>query len=123
MRPASLVACRWASLKYAGTVMTAWVTGAPKYRSALRLSWRRMCAEISGGVNSRVAQANPQHLAGLNFFDQAEGKELQFLGNIFDAAAHEALDGVNRPFRRAQQSGARPVADHHRGPGAIASRA
>jgi hypothetical protein len=23
MRPASLVACRWASLKYAGTVMTA----------------------------------------------------------------------------------------------------
>jgi hypothetical protein len=24
--PASLVACRWASLKYAGTVTTAWVT-------------------------------------------------------------------------------------------------
>ncbi len=30
MRPASLVAWRWASLKYAGTVMTASVTGSPR---------------------------------------------------------------------------------------------
>jgi len=50
MRLASLVACRCASLKYAGTVMTALVTGAPKKRSALRFSWRRISAEISGGV-------------------------------------------------------------------------
>jgi hypothetical protein len=31
---ASLVACRWASLKWAGTVMTASVTGPPKKASA-----------------------------------------------------------------------------------------
>jgi len=49
MRLASLVACRCASLKYAGTVMTALVTGAPKKRSALRFSWRRISAEISAG--------------------------------------------------------------------------
>ncbi len=30
IRPASLVACRWASLKYAGTVITASVTFSPK---------------------------------------------------------------------------------------------
>ena len=30
MRPASLVAWRWLSLKYAGTVMTACVTGSPR---------------------------------------------------------------------------------------------
>ena len=53
MRPASLVACRWASLKYAGTVMTAFVTGSPKCASAFCFSWRRMNAEISGGVNVR----------------------------------------------------------------------
>ena len=28
--PASLVAVRWASSKYAGTVMTAWVTVSPR---------------------------------------------------------------------------------------------
>jgi hypothetical protein len=38
MRPASFVAWRCASLKYAGTVMTAWVTGSLKKRSALRFS-------------------------------------------------------------------------------------
>ena len=30
MRPASFVAWRWLSLKYAGTVMTASVTGSPR---------------------------------------------------------------------------------------------
>ena len=47
------MACRCASLKYAGTVMTALVTGAPKKRSALRFSCCRMYAEISGGVSVR----------------------------------------------------------------------
>ena len=35
MTPASLVACLCASLKYAGTVTTAWVTGVPRYASAV----------------------------------------------------------------------------------------
>ena len=50
MSPASLVAWRWASLKYAGTVMTASVTFSPRYSSASRLSLPRIRAEISCGV-------------------------------------------------------------------------
>ena len=59
MRPASRVAVRCASLKYAGTVMTARSTSlstspcSAKNASARRFSSRRMKAEISGGVNSR----------------------------------------------------------------------
>ena len=48
--PASLVAWRCESLKYAGTVMTASVTLSPRYSSASRLSFWRIMAEISGGV-------------------------------------------------------------------------
>ena len=48
--PASLVAWRSASSKYAGTVTTAWVTVSPRYASASRLSFCRMRAEISCGV-------------------------------------------------------------------------
>ncbi len=50
MVPASLVAWRSASLKYAGTVMTASVTGSPRYASASRLSLPRMRALISCAV-------------------------------------------------------------------------
>ena len=48
--PASFVAWRSASLKYAGTVITASVTVSPRYCSASRFSLPRMRAEISCGV-------------------------------------------------------------------------
>jgi hypothetical protein len=41
IRPASLVACRWASLKYAGTVMTASVIFSPRNFDASSTSLRR----------------------------------------------------------------------------------
>ena len=50
MRPASLVACRCASLKYAGTVMTASVTRSPRNLDASSASLRRTSAEISSGA-------------------------------------------------------------------------
>ena len=50
IRPASLVAWRCASLKYAGTVITASVTVSPRYASASFLSLRRIIDEISCGV-------------------------------------------------------------------------
>ncbi len=49
MRPASLVAWRWESLKYAGTVMTASLTGSPRKSSAAFLSFISTRALISGG--------------------------------------------------------------------------
>ena len=50
--PASFVAWRCASLKYAGTVSTAFVTGWPTYSSAACLSFWRIIAETSGGEYS-----------------------------------------------------------------------
>ena len=47
--PASFVACRSESLKYAGTVMTASLTGSPRYASASRLSFCKTRALISCG--------------------------------------------------------------------------
>src|SRR5918995_7434170 len=51
MRPASFVAWRWVSSKYAGTVMTASVTFSPRYASASDFSFWRIMALISGGLN------------------------------------------------------------------------
>src|SRR5699024_4462917 len=48
--PASLVAWRSASLKYAGTVITASVTSSPRYSSASCLSFIKIRAEISWAV-------------------------------------------------------------------------
>ncbi len=46
------MAVRWASSKYAGTVMTAWLTESPRYASASRLSFMSVRAEISWAVYS-----------------------------------------------------------------------
>jgi hypothetical protein len=50
--PASLVAWRCESSKYAGTVMTAFVTGEPKNASASRFNFCSTFAEISWGSMS-----------------------------------------------------------------------
>ena len=47
--PASRVAARWASLKYAGTVMTASVIVSPRRASASLLSFCKIIADISSG--------------------------------------------------------------------------
>ena len=49
MRPASLVAWRWASSKYAGTVITASATDSPRKSSAVRRILSSTMAETSGG--------------------------------------------------------------------------
>ena len=50
--PASLVHWRWVSLKCAGTVITASLTGSPRYSSATCFISRRMIAASSGQVNA-----------------------------------------------------------------------
>ena len=52
MVPASFVACRWLSLKYAGTVITALEIVSPVNASASRLIFWRMNAEICWGLYS-----------------------------------------------------------------------
>mmetsp|Transcript_5011 Transcript_5011/g.10806 ORF Transcript_5011/g.10806 Transcript_5011/m.10806 type:complete len:204 (+) Transcript_5011:1281-1892(+) len=52
--PASLVACRCASLKYAGTVTTAFFTSCPRKDSAISFILRSTIPEISSGENCLV---------------------------------------------------------------------
>jgi len=52
MRPASFVACRCVSSKYAGTVMTASVIFSPRNASASAFSFCRIIAETSCGENA-----------------------------------------------------------------------
>ena len=58
--PASLVACRCASLKYAGTVITASVMVSPRYASASLFSFCRMKALICCAVNFLPSMATDQ---------------------------------------------------------------
>ena len=62
MAPASLVACRWASLKWAGTVMTARETFSPRKASASDLSCSSTIAEICSGANSRLPPGHTDEL-------------------------------------------------------------
>ncbi len=48
--PASFVACLWLSSKYAGTVITASVTGSPRYSSAASLMFARIWEDTSAGL-------------------------------------------------------------------------
>ena len=65
IRPASLVAWRCASLKYAGTVITASVTFSPRNLDASSASLRSTSAEISSGaycrppISNRAAPSGP----------------------------------------------------------------
>src|SRR6266850_1905727 len=63
--PASLVACRWASLKYAGTVITACVTFSPRYASAASLICddRGLAAFHNGHTRVRRAQVDAYDFA------------------------------------------------------------
>jgi len=72
MRPASFVACRWASLKYAGTVITAWVTGAPEISLRVALKLAKNVGRYFGWGELRIAEKYAQYFAWLDFFDQAE---------------------------------------------------
>uniref|UniRef100_A0A182ULX2 Uncharacterized protein n=1 Tax=Anopheles merus TaxID=30066 RepID=A0A182ULX2_ANOME len=49
--PASFVACRWLSLKYAGTVMTAFFTECPRYASAVSFILVSTIEDTSSGKN------------------------------------------------------------------------
>ena len=60
MRPASLVAWRWESLKYAGTVITASVTDSPRNASAVFFIFSSTCAEISCAAILRPSLVSTQ---------------------------------------------------------------
>ena len=111
MRPASLVACRCASLKYAGTVMTAL-----RYRRAeVALGIALELAQDEGRDFRRrvglVAELDAQHFARREIVGEAEREELELVLNVFDAAAHEAFHAVDGALGSFDEIFARGIAD------------
>jgi hypothetical protein len=78
MRPASLVALRWASLKYAGTVITASLTRSPRNLPASSASLRSTWALISSGAyilprtSNRASPFGPETTSKLTAFASSE---------------------------------------------------
>jgi len=57
------------------------------------------------------SQLDAQDLAGLQVFRQVKWKQLELFADVFDAAAHEALDGIDGALWSLDQILARRVAD------------
>ena len=92
--PAYLVAVRWPSLKYAGTVTTARVTGWPRYASAVVFILTSTMAEISSGANVLVSPLKTTWIMGASSLPAVtvKGKRLR--------SSAMAWSFMLRPMRR-----------------------
>ena len=61
---------------------------------------------------SFVAERDAENFARLHVFGEAEGEELQFVLNVFNAASHQPFDGIHGAFRRFDQRIAGGVSDN-----------
>ena len=110
--PASFVAWRWVSLKYAGTVMTACVTVSPRYASASCFIFCRIMAEISGGLYSLPPI---DHAAvAVRRFDDFVGQTLEraLHFGVVELAPHQPLDREDRVLRIGDGLAPRHLAHH-----------
>ena len=72
-----------------------------------------MAQDESGDFRGSIgtgAQLDAQDFAGLQVFGQAKRKQLEFVLNIFDAAPHQALYGIDGVIGSLDQVLARCVA-------------
>ena len=109
--PASLVAVRWASSKYAGTVMTAWVTVSPRIGLGVALELhQRASRDLLRGVGLAVDVVGLPALAHVAL-DRAEGAigvgDRLTLGDLAD----EHLAGLRERDDRRGRAGALGVGD------------
>ncbi len=91
--------------------MTAFVTGLAEKAFGVALELAKNQRGNFWRSESLVAELDAQHFAGLHVFGQAEGEEFQFFLNVFDAASHQAFDGVDGALRSFDQRIAGGVAD------------
>src|ERR1035438_6294138 len=63
-----------------------------------------------GGREPELAELNARDFTGLDIVSQAERKETEFAADLFNAASHEALHGINDALRRLNERFARTVA-------------
>mmetsp|Transcript_4680 Transcript_4680/g.6924 ORF Transcript_4680/g.6924 Transcript_4680/m.6924 type:complete len:223 (+) Transcript_4680:1006-1674(+) len=94
IEPASLVAWRWPSLKYAGTVITAFFTSLPMYASAISFIFSSTMLEISSGANTFFSPLKITSIWGLS-----PGPGITVNGQCF-MSAFTASSANLRPMRR-----------------------
>ena len=92
--PASFVACRCESLKYAGTVMTAFFTSPPRYASAISFIFSSTMEEISSGANCFRSPLKDTSIIGLSL-----GPRSTLNGQCFMSACTTG-SVILRPIRR-----------------------
>ena len=66
----------------------------------------QLAQDVGGDLRRRVllrANLQAEHFAGLDVRREVEGKELQLFLDVFDAAAHQALGGVDDAVGRASR--------------------
>ena len=93
MVPASLVAWRCASLKYAGTVTTAFLMSRPRYASAVSFILTRIIAEISSAWKTFLPSFSSTSMQGLLSFSTTLN------GNILTSRCTSLSENL-RPMRR-----------------------
>ena len=103
---ASLVAWRWASSKYAGTVITAPKMSASKLSSARRAAWR----DLRRDLDRRLDASHGAQLQHARRVDEVVGQPAR-LGEVGERAAHEALDRDDRVLGVEGRVGERVGAD------------
>ena len=111
IRPASLVAWRWASSKYAGTVITASVTSSPSQSSAV---CRIFCSTIARDLRRRVVAAAHAdvRVAVRRGDDLVRARQQVALDlRVLELAAHQPLDRVDRVLGVRHRLAARRLAD------------
>mmetsp|Transcript_7322 Transcript_7322/g.30476 ORF Transcript_7322/g.30476 Transcript_7322/m.30476 type:complete len:294 (+) Transcript_7322:1093-1974(+) len=93
MTAASLVAWRCESLKYAGTVTTAFLMSRPRYASAVSFIFTRIIAEISSAWNTFLPSFSSTSMQGLLSFSTTLN------GNILTSRCTSLSENL-RPMRR-----------------------
>src|SRR5215212_5038263 len=96
MRPASLVACLWASSKYAVTVITSSVISSPRYATASLLSFCRIIGDLRWRV---VLLVGSYTYITTGARDDLVAYALGLALDVLKATAHETLGRVDRTLR------------------------
>ena len=102
MRPASFVAWRWASLKYAGTVITARSTVSSKKFFGPGFQFAQDECGNFGRREDFFAEPHANHVCAGRF--DAERENLQLVFDVVGGAAHQALYGINRALGLREQA-------------------
>ena len=98
--------------------MTACVTGLAEEALGIALELAQNVRRNFGRRKTQLAQLDARDFTGFDVAGKTEGEKLQLRPNLFEAAAHQTLDGIDDALRRFNERFARAVAHRDRRPAA-----